>query len=469
MSPVFGADGTITGGAGTCTVDVLGVSDNNATANTIATWTLDEYECGAGQYLLNSDGTLECTECPVGSYCPGGKFTVESENNGTNACPTDYTSDAGATAENECYMGCELACSTNVECPPHSNNCTHSEFKTTGKQFSGSACNAYPSVCPIADFGCDTGYTKTTIPAMDIGYKYASFIEEHNGEDIFNVSLLLFCTLEGKDYTSPNYDGDNHHDRLINSISDCDFLTPGQMLLVSADMSFSFMVDISKNEYNGADIPGAIKLGEEEYSSPDYLLYNADFKPGVTGQGDKYWVRYSNIFLPTPDTEIIYRYISGELELPSDAADQEKLLAWLSTMFSSDLIKKIQQNPELIADESGMALLFASLRDIELPNTWISMNHDWFADAFFQYAFILWSWPLFGVIEAEAFEDNPEQGLEAVFGGASYCNNNTINIDWNPDNGGEHIQNMCYYDGAVTLPSDPVKPGYTFTGWKLVE
>ncbi|MBR2511237.1 MAG: hypothetical protein IKB59_03645, partial [Alphaproteobacteria bacterium] len=67
MSPVFGADGTITGGAGTCTVDVLGVSDNNATANTIATWTLNEYECGAGQYLLNSDGTLECTECPVGS------------------------------------------------------------------------------------------------------------------------------------------------------------------------------------------------------------------------------------------------------------------------------------------------------------------------------------------------------------------------------------------------------------------
>ena len=66
---------------------------------------------------LNSDGTLECTECPVGSYCPGGKFTVESENNGVNTCPTDYTSDAGATGENECYMGCELACSKNVECP----------------------------------------------------------------------------------------------------------------------------------------------------------------------------------------------------------------------------------------------------------------------------------------------------------------------------------------------------------------
>jgi hypothetical protein len=49
------------------------------------------------------------------------------------------------------------------------------------------------------------------------------------------------------------------------------------------------------------------------------------------------------------------------------------------------------------------------------------------------------------------------------------CLANTINIDWNPDNGGAHTQNMCLYDGAVTLPDDPVKPGFTFAGWKLVE
>ena len=49
------------------------------------------------------------------------------------------------------------------------------------------------------------------------------------------------------------------------------------------------------------------------------------------------------------------------------------------------------------------------------------------------------------------------------------CSANTINIDWNPDYGGAHTQNMCTYDGAITVPADPVKPGYTFTGWKLVE
>ncbi|MBR2510564.1 MAG: InlB B-repeat-containing protein [Alphaproteobacteria bacterium] len=47
--------------------------------------------------------------------------------------------------------------------------------------------------------------------------------------------------------------------------------------------------------------------------------------------------------------------------------------------------------------------------------------------------------------------------------------NNTLNISWNPDNGTTPIQNMCMYDGAIEVPADPVKPGYTFTGWKLVE
>ena len=58
--------------------------------------------------------------------------------------------------------------------------------------------------------------------------------------------------------------------------------------------------------------------------------------------------------------------------------------------------------------------------------------------------------------------------LEVVNGGI--CAANTINIDWNPDNGVDHIKNMCTYEGEITLPTpDPVKPGYTFTGWKLLE
>ena len=61
-----------------------------------------------------------------------------------------------------------------------------------------------------------------------------------------------------------------------------------------------------------------------------------------------------------------------------------------------------------------------------------------------------------------------------IYIGTSYasseiCTKKKININWNPDNGGDLIQNVCTYDEDILFPSDPVRPGYTFTGWKLVE
>ena len=109
IAPVFGADKIITS-ENTCTVDVLGVSDNNAVANTIATWDLIDYECPAGQYLLETETSVECTECPTGSYCPGGTYTVESENMGKTACPSTHPNSVqGAGADTQCYTACTVA------------------------------------------------------------------------------------------------------------------------------------------------------------------------------------------------------------------------------------------------------------------------------------------------------------------------------------------------------------------------
>ena len=44
---------------------------------------------------------------------------------------------------------------------------------------------------------------------------------------------------------------------------------------------------------------------------------------------------------------------------------------------------------------------------------------------------------------------------------------NTININW--DNGETITSNTCEYDGAITLPPEPTRVGYTFSGWRLKE
>ena len=41
----------------------------------------------------------------------------------------------------------------------------------------------------------------------------------------------------------------------------------------------------------------------------------------------------------------------------------------------------------------------------------------------------------------------------------------TITINW--DDGSTIIQNTCQYDGRITLPPTPVRPGYKFGGWRL--
>ena len=49
IAPAYAADEMITGGAGTCTVDVLGVSADGAIANTIAVWSINEYTLAPGE------------------------------------------------------------------------------------------------------------------------------------------------------------------------------------------------------------------------------------------------------------------------------------------------------------------------------------------------------------------------------------------------------------------------------------
>lgn len=44
---------------------------------------------------------------------------------------------------------------------------------------------------------------------------------------------------------------------------------------------------------------------------------------------------------------------------------------------------------------------------------------------------------------------------------------NILNIVWEPNNGQDATRNQCTYDDVITLPDQPSRFGYNFTGWQL--
>ncbi|MCQ2562602.1 MAG: hypothetical protein MJ158_03250, partial [Alphaproteobacteria bacterium] len=154
----YQADTTYTGAA---TVEELGVYENNSTATANANYEDILYNISAGNYLAaGSEGTG--TICPANSYCPGlTNVTYDATNNqGINACPTNYTSDSGASAQNQCYQTCSVNC-TQPTAPAHSKNVTYGTETASGRTYYGSSCNAVVPTCSI-NFDCVTGYHKVS-------------------------------------------------------------------------------------------------------------------------------------------------------------------------------------------------------------------------------------------------------------------------------------------------------------------
>lgn len=49
------------------------------------------------------------------------------------------------------------------------------------------------------------------------------------------------------------------------------------------------------------------------------------------------------------------------------------------------------------------------------------------------------------------------------------CVTNTININWNQGYGDDNVvTTTCSYNEVIVLPQEPVRPGYVFTGWKII-
>ena len=110
----FADDKIITDTPGACTVDILGVSEHDELLYTIATYNLLSYNCDPGTYLGIFGTDAYCTDCPIGSYCPGGTYTVEDEYLGKTECPEGSTTrDTKSTSESDCLQ-------TILKCPENS-------------------------------------------------------------------------------------------------------------------------------------------------------------------------------------------------------------------------------------------------------------------------------------------------------------------------------------------------------------
>lgn len=454
-------DKKITGGAGTCTVDVLGVSDNNATANTIATWSLNSYECAAGQYL--DETTLNCTECPIGSYCPGGVFTVEA-NNSKNTCPADYTSDTAATAESECYMGCELAC-TQQTCPEYSENCTHGVSSTTGKQYVDATCNAEKTFCSI-DFECAPGYYKIIANS--------EFIIQGESITVSGGLKHVSCNLNNEDEGSFI---------ALAGGNSCDIVTPGIAITINtpeieSDNSLlaalypryyiKWQISYNNNDINNNDVIRKSYKNADGDTKTFAYSYDANFTTEITG--NNVWVKPVSIFLLTPNARAIADLFSNSTPYSETNIAWRQLRASVSDLEFESIKKFLTDDFQNLSTDGAWALFFSSSTvEVQTNYPWIYLGETQNKDFSNEFALSLMG----SQTNSYLFDTtDPTKNPLTLFlpnNGATYCMNNSININWNPDNGTDASQSMCMYGDGLATPDDPVRPGYTFTGWKLIE
>ena len=418
MAGANAADKIITS-ANTCTVDVLGVSDNNATANTIATWDLIDYTLDPGEYLNVTDTSVTETTCPAGSYCVGGGFTVETANNSIAQCPTTHPNSAtGAGADTQCYTTCTVATA----------NIAHATA-VSGNDYYGSGVDTCGATA------CETGYhvdgggielvEKTPLIPVDYTLAGNDFedIAQGGTADSNDTAVGLstqntwasefnYGVIYGKASCQPKADAGNMY--IYNNV---DALMSGSMTMEEFRAGLVELVGESRADaYMGlieVALAGGEGMSEEEQitAAKKYfavgIAENANYSTDSTGQ---YCYCQMDGFTPTGGTKEIVTSAPWVFDFDLGSADD---------------------------CAGGCASYCAS--------------------------------GLHGAgVNSLAFRAAVVGALDVVESGGT-CTANTINIDWNPDNNGAHTINQCTYEGSITVPADPVKPGYTFMGWKLVE
>ena len=433
--PVY-AGATYVTNASTCNDTTLG---SDSSASLIAEWTPLTYSENPGQYLLydSVNGTVtEHQTCPANSYCPG--FTNQTFNDasiGINACSTvgdtTYTlSAAGATSPAYCYKTTTTTCAaknpyyyghgTANYATSGSINCKiYAQTDSLNNLSGGNICTLDTvASCAITSLSCATGYSSTgTNGAL------AAYVNENAPYD---NQFTRYKSNDGN-----NTKGD-------------------QTGLSNGDWSVKWMDSTTVTGIASCNTNGsATAYFQDNYGSVLNSTMTAEaFFTGFAAVATSAQVeRVSSLFTQYASNKVtsdeVYMRITKELYADSTAN---------YTTSSTGQYCWCKMN--------GYSLLGGATQTVS-NSSWVFIDtHETSGDCASNCTYLC--------VNAVINQANFRNAIFGSLGANMECTPNTISLDWDPDNGSSHTNNTCTYDGAITLPTEPTKPGYQFAGWAVV-
>lgn len=147
-----------------CDIDTLGAESGDVELD--AVWAPKTVQCDPGEYFKES--VVDCVDCESGNWCPGGEYTYNGVDQGMYPCGDGWTSDARASAQEQCYQPGEKTC---AEQNPYEYGHGHAIYDTEQtsvqcKVYKGdtTTCIVEPGVetpvCTYSHLECDEGYTE---------------------------------------------------------------------------------------------------------------------------------------------------------------------------------------------------------------------------------------------------------------------------------------------------------------------
>lgn len=288
-----------------------------------------------------------------------------------------------------------------------------------------STCDAHPSTCAM-EFTCEQGYTAHNLMMSDLI------------NDI-SANPFLCDTILSESCSTGYYPGEFGYEMYQDK---SDFYN---------DENFFLYNKIVCNEYS-PDTPGAfIKTGtinrNHLYSDNGKtynvtMLYSDNF---VDGNNGKYcWARPVYVDYSQYSSKGYYYALINVVAGMSDKSIEDEDLRNLSA--------KYKANIDYVPTPEEEKVLEKYARD-----SFVTLdNMPWFYVG--EYTSEM----------SKLISDNYIIDVYADYHALSKCTEHRITVIWH-ETEDKSMPSMCLYGDTLYMPEDPVKPGYTFTGWKLVE